>query len=58
MFEFLYFIIYVIIHISYNHSGFGSMLRAIGAQIEKTTNHEACRDISGRRMRDVNNEKK
>lgn len=24
--------------------GFGSMLRAIGAQIEKTTNREACRD--------------
>lgn len=39
-------------------AGFGSMLRAIGAQIEKTTNHEACRDISGRRLRDVNNEKK
>ena len=38
--------------------GFGSMLRAIGAQIEKTTNHEACRDISGRRLRDVNNEKR
>jgi len=38
--------------------GFGSMLRAIGAQIEKTTNHEACRDLSGRRMRDLNNEKK
>ncbi|XP_021353666.1 protein SDE2 homolog isoform X3 [Mizuhopecten yessoensis] len=37
--------------------GFGSMLRAIGAQIEKTTNHEACRDLSGRRLRDVNNEK-
>ncbi|XP_002165931.3 UBL fusion protein SDE2 isoform X1 [Hydra vulgaris] len=37
--------------------GFGSMLRAIGARIEKTTNHEACRDLSGRRMRDVNNEK-
>lgn len=37
--------------------GFGSMLRAIGAQIEKTTNREACRDLSGRRMRDVNNEK-
>ncbi len=34
------------------------MLRAIGAQIEKTTNREACRDLSGRRMRDVNNEKK
>jgi len=38
--------------------GFGSMLRAIGAQIEKTTNREACRDLSGRRMRDLNNEKK
>lgn len=38
--------------------GFGSMLRAIGAQIEKTTNREACRDLIGRRMRDVNNEKK
>ncbi|KAL3874042.1 hypothetical protein ACJMK2_037106 [Sinanodonta woodiana] len=37
--------------------GFGSMLRAIGAQIEKTTNREACRDLSGRRMRDVKNEK-
>jgi len=34
------------------------MLRAIGARIEKTTNHEACRDLNGRRMRDVNNEKK
>lgn len=40
------------------HSGFGSMLRAIGAQIEKTTSREACRDLSGRRMRDINNEKK
>jgi hypothetical protein len=38
--------------------GFGSMLRAIGAQIEKTTSREACRDLSGRRMRDVNDEKK
>jgi hypothetical protein len=38
--------------------GFGSMLRAIGAQIEKTTNKEACRDLSGRRLRDVNAEKK
>lgn len=34
------------------------MLRAIGAQIEKTTSREACRDLSGRRMRDINNEKK
>lgn len=38
--------------------GFGSMLRALGAQIEKTTNKEACRDLSGRRLRDVNAEKK
>ncbi|KAF8571635.1 hypothetical protein P879_02959 [Paragonimus westermani] len=38
--------------------GFGSMLRAIGSQIEKTTNHEMCRDLSGRRMRDVNTERK
>ncbi|XP_055380930.1 splicing regulator SDE2 [Condylostylus longicornis] len=38
--------------------GFGSMLRAIGAQIEKTTNKEACRDLSGRRLRDINEEKK
>lgn len=38
--------------------GFGSMLRAIGAQIEKTTNKEACRDLSGRRLRDVKAEKR
>lgn len=38
-------------------AGFGSMLRALGAQIEKTTNREACRDLSGRRLRDVNHEK-
>jgi len=38
--------------------GFGSMLRAIGAQIQKTTNHEACRDLNGRRLRDVNEEKR
>lgn len=38
--------------------GFGSLLRAIGAQIEKTTNREACRDLSGRRLRDINAEKR
>ena len=42
----------------YVYEGFGSMLRSIGAQIEKTTNREACRDLSGRRMRDINNEKR
>jgi len=38
--------------------GFGSMLRAIGAQIEKTTNRDACRDLSGRRLRDINEEQR
>ena len=38
--------------------GFGSMLRALGAQIEKTTNKEACRDLSGRRLRDINDEER
>jgi hypothetical protein len=28
----------------------------LGAQIERTTNHEAMRDLSGRRQRDVNKE--
>lgn len=36
--------------------GFGSLLRAIGAQIEKTTNRDACRDLQGRRLRDVKKE--
>ncbi len=34
------------------------MLRALGAQIEKTTNREACRDLSGRRLRDINEEER
>lgn len=34
------------------------MLRAIGAQIEKTTNREACRDLSGRRLRDIREEQR
>ena len=38
--------------------GFGSQLKAIGAQIHKTTSREACRDLSGRRVRDVNAEKR
>ncbi|XP_067131157.1 splicing regulator SDE2 isoform X1 [Centruroides vittatus] len=51
-----------IVHISLTllggKGGFGSMLRAIGAQIEKTTNREACRDLSGRRLRDINEEQR
>lgn len=38
--------------------GFGSLLRAFGKQILISNNKEACRDLNGRRMRDVNNEKK
>lgn len=50
--------IYVHLKLIGGKGGFGSMLRAIGAQIEKTTNREACRDLSGRRLRDINEEKR
>lgn len=36
--------------------GFGSNLRSI--QVEKTSNNEACRDLSGRRLRDIHNEQR
>uniref|UniRef100_A0A1B6FRC2 SDE2-like domain-containing protein n=1 Tax=Cuerna arida TaxID=1464854 RepID=A0A1B6FRC2_9HEMI len=51
-------IFYVVPRILGGKGGFGSMLRAIGAQIEKTTNREACRDLSGRRLRDINEEQR
>lgn len=38
--------------------GFGSLLRAFGKQITKSTNKEACRDLTGRRIKHVNKEKK
>ena len=38
--------------------GFGSLLRSFGKQILISKNKEACRDLNGRRMRDVNNEKR
>lgn len=38
--------------------GFGSLLRSFGKQILISKNKEACRDLNGRRIRDVNNEKK
>lgn len=38
--------------------GFGSLLRAFGKQMQQSTNKEACRDLSGRRIRHVNNERK
>uniref|UniRef100_A0A0K8TRL9 SDE2-like domain-containing protein n=1 Tax=Tabanus bromius TaxID=304241 RepID=A0A0K8TRL9_TABBR len=48
----------VVLRLPGGKGGFGSMLRAIGAQIEKTTNREACRDLNGRRLRDINEEKR
>ncbi|KAJ9598513.1 hypothetical protein L9F63_010803 [Diploptera punctata] len=51
-------ILHVVFRLIGGKGGFGSMLRAIGAQIEKTTNREACRDLSGRRLRDINEEKR
>jgi len=39
--------------------GFGAMLRNLGKNIDtKNMNYDACRDLSGRRMRHVSNEKK
>ena len=38
--------------------GFGSLLRAFGKQITMSTNKDACRDLTGRRIKHVNNEKK
>jgi hypothetical protein len=33
-------------------------LRAFGKQITKSTNRDACRDLSGRRIKTVNRDKK
>jgi hypothetical protein len=38
--------------------GFGSLLRAFGKQITLSTDKGACRDLTGRRIRHVDNEKK
>lgn len=38
--------------------GFGSLLRVQGRDTKATTNFDACRDLSGRRLRDVNAVKK
>lgn len=37
--------------------GFGSLLRAFGKQITMSTNKDACRDLTGRRIKQVNAEK-
>lgn len=38
--------------------GFGTLIRAMGTQANKGARKGACRDLSGRRMRDVDAEKK
>ena len=38
--------------------GFGALIRAMGTRGNKSKAKEAARDLSGRRMRDVNAEKK
>jgi len=38
--------------------GFGSLLRSFGSQISKNRNQDACRDLSGRRLRNVKTEKR
>jgi len=37
--------------------GFGSLLRAIGSQIERTTDQNSKRNLDGRRLRDIEHEK-
>jgi hypothetical protein len=38
--------------------GFGALIRAMGKSVENSRNKDACRDLSGRRVRDVETEKK
>ena len=40
------------------HTGFGTLIRSMGMQINKSDSRGASRDLSGRRMRDVDAEKK
>ena len=44
--------------ITFSVSGFGALIRSMGSQMSKNRSRDACRDLSGRRMRDVNAEKK
>ena len=39
-------------------TGFGSLIRAMGTHINRSGNKNACRDLSGRRVRDVKAEEK
>ncbi|VDO96294.1 unnamed protein product [Soboliphyme baturini] len=38
--------------------GFGSLLRSFGSQFYKSTNQDMCRDLTGRRLRDIKEEKR
>ena len=38
--------------------GFGALIRAMGMRMNRNRNKDACRDLSGRRLRYVNVEKK
>jgi hypothetical protein len=38
--------------------GFGSLLRSMNPKKKLTDNFEACRDLSGRRLRNINNERR
>jgi len=38
--------------------GFGSLLRSFGSQFYKSTNQDMCRDLSGRRLKDVKEEER
>lgn len=52
--------VYLKLHMLGGKGGFGSMLRALGAQRSgaETDNVDAMRDISGRRLRHIQDEKK
>ena len=38
--------------------GFGSLLRSVKPKTQQDDNFEACRDLSGRRLRHINNERR
>ncbi|KAM9981314.1 hypothetical protein ACTFIY_003632 [Dictyostelium cf. discoideum] len=48
----------LLLRVNGGKGGFGSLLKSSGTKVgqKKTTNFDACRDLSGRRLRHVNNE--
>eukprot|EP00210_Caulerpa_lentillifera_P008736 g8333.t1 len=50
--------VHILLRLVGGKGGFGSLLRVQGRDTKATTNFDACRDLSGRRLRDVNREKK